>query len=137
MRASYLVQFVVVGDGEQNVPRYDSLPFVVARRVAGQFEHLGAEIFEHAGHVDGRGGRYATLEDSLAQISPKSPDGKLNAGAIRSRYRLFASFASASRHDPSCFFDRPRLLAADPSVCQDNVSFCASALGIGSRERLL
>ena len=49
-----LVELLVVADGELQMARVDARLFVVTSRVAGEFEHLGGEILEDGGYVDGR-----------------------------------------------------------------------------------
>lgn len=44
-----LVEFLVILDGERNVAGNDPALFVVARRVAGQFKNLGAQVLENGG----------------------------------------------------------------------------------------
>jgi hypothetical protein len=46
------VEFFVAADGQLQVARGDSLDLEVLGRVAGQFEDLGGEVFEHRGDVD-------------------------------------------------------------------------------------
>ena len=50
------VELLVASDGEQQVSRRDSLDLEVLGRVTGELKHLGSQVLEDGGRVDGRGG---------------------------------------------------------------------------------
>ena len=54
-----LVQFLVIPDGELEVPGDDPGLLVVPGGVAGQLEDLGGEVLHDGGHVDGGAGAHA------------------------------------------------------------------------------
>ena len=49
------VELLVASDGEQQVSRSDSLDLEVLGRVTGELKHLGSQVLEDGGRVDGRG----------------------------------------------------------------------------------
>ena len=49
------VELLVASDGEQQVSRRDSLDLEVLGRVTGELKHLGSQVLEDGGRVDGRG----------------------------------------------------------------------------------
>lgn len=95
-----LVEFLVVADGELEVARDDARLLVVARRVAGQLEHLGRQVLHHRRQVDGRPGTDALGVVALAQQTVDSADGELEASAAGPALRLRLDFTalSASGH---------------------------------------
>lgn len=60
-----LIEFDVVLDGEEEVSRRDTLVLVVLGTLAGELEHLGAQVLDDAGHHD----RGALLHHS-ARVEP-------------------------------------------------------------------
>ena len=64
--AEQLSELLVVADRELNVARDDARPLVVARRVAGELEDLGAEVLKDRCEVDGRARADARAELALA-----------------------------------------------------------------------
>ena len=99
-----LIQFLVVSNGELKVTRYDAHFLVVARRVAGEFEHFGGEIFEHGGEIDGRAGADSFGVVAATKHSMESTNGKLKSGARRARLRLCASFSAFATTRHSFFY---------------------------------
>ena len=76
-----LVEFLVVSDGEEDVPGDDSGLLVVLGGVSGQFEDLSSEILEDGGEVDG-----GTSSDSFGVVgvseeTADSADGELETGS--------------------------------------------------------
>lgn len=55
------VQLLVSSDGELQVPGGDALHFEILRRVTGQLQYLGCEIFENSRRVHGRCGSDSTM----------------------------------------------------------------------------
>ena len=97
--AQELGQLLVVANRELNVSRHDARFFVIAGRVAGQFEHFRGEVFEHGGQVD-RGAR-AHARGVLAslQVSRDATDRELQASLGGSARGLFTRLSfSSSRH---------------------------------------
>lgn len=47
------VQFLIATDGKLQVTGRDALDFQVFRRVTGEFEDFGSEIFKNGGNIDG------------------------------------------------------------------------------------
>ncbi|GBP96938.1 hypothetical protein EVAR_77051_1 [Eumeta japonica] len=86
--AKELVQLLVVAYRELKMSRDDPGLLVVARRVTGQLEHLGGEIFHNGGQVDGSTGADALRIVTLAQQPMNTADGELKTGSIRTRLRL-------------------------------------------------
>ena len=54
-RLDQRVELLVTSDGEQQVSRRDSLDLEVLGRVTGELKHLGSQVLEDGGRVDGRG----------------------------------------------------------------------------------
>ena len=76
-----LVEFLVVSDGEEDVPGDDSGLLVVLGGVSGQFEDLSSEILEDGGEVDG-----GTSSDSFGVVgvseeTADSADGELETSS--------------------------------------------------------
>ncbi|GBP92407.1 hypothetical protein EVAR_66803_1 [Eumeta japonica] len=74
--AKELVQLLVVAYRELKMSRDDPGLLVVARRVTGQLEHLGGEIFHNGGQVDGSTGADALRIVTLAQQPMNTADGE-------------------------------------------------------------
>ena len=66
--------------------RRDAVFFVVARRVARQFEQLGAQVLEHRREVHWRARANARAERELLQQRAKTTDRELQTGARRQRH---------------------------------------------------
>ena len=126
-----LIQFFVVSHGELEMTRNDALFLVVARRVAGQFEDFGDEIFENGGHVDGRAGADAFGVVAASQETMNATDWELEAGARRPRLRLSTSFSTLSTSGHDCFGDRFRRSDAELKC----FSICESFIYPGSSDR--
>ncbi|GBP89486.1 hypothetical protein EVAR_77066_1 [Eumeta japonica] len=97
--AKELVQLLVVAYRELKMSRDDPGLLVVARRVTGQLEHLGGEIFHNGGQVDGSTGADALRIVTLAQQPMNTADGELKTGSIRTRLRLSLHFTTFPRPD--------------------------------------
>ena len=54
-RLDQRVELLVASDGEQQVSRRDSLDLEVLGRVTGELKHLGSQVLEDGGRVDGGG----------------------------------------------------------------------------------
>ena len=76
-RAEELVELFVVADRELEVAGDDAGLLVVASRVTGEFEDLGAEIFEDRGEVDGSAGTHAGAVLALLEVAADTADGEL------------------------------------------------------------
>ena len=70
--ASNPVEFVVVGNGQEDVSRCDDLLLVVASSVAGQLQHLGTQVLQHGRQVDGSPHCHPPLQDGQLQIAVHS-----------------------------------------------------------------
>ena len=95
-----LVQLLVVTDGELQMSRDDSRLLVISRRVAGQLEHFGGQIFHNGCQIDGRASSHSLRVVALAKQTMNSADWELQSGSARTALRLSLHFASlaASRH---------------------------------------
>ncbi|GBP89996.1 hypothetical protein EVAR_38902_1 [Eumeta japonica] len=96
--AKELVQLLVVAYRELKMSRDDPGLLVVARRVTGQLEHLGGEIFHNGGQVDGSTGADALRIVTLAQQPMNTADGgedRLDSNATSP----FLHFTTFSRPD--------------------------------------
>jgi hypothetical protein len=83
-----LAELLVVADGEEHVARDDARLLVVPCRVAGELEHLGREVLQDGGEVDG-GTRAHTLRvPALLEVPPDAADGELQPGPGGPRHRL-------------------------------------------------
>ena len=76
-----LVQFLVVPDGEQDVPGHNSGLLVVLGSVAGQLEHLSSKVLEDGSEVDGGTGTDALGVMGMSEESADSADGELKSGS--------------------------------------------------------
>ena len=74
-----LVEFLVVSDGEQNVPGDDSGLLVVLGSVSGKFQDLSSEVLEDGSQVDGGTGTDSLGVVSVSQKSADSADGELES----------------------------------------------------------
>ena len=96
------VELLVAAYGELQVARIDALHLEILARVAGQLEHLGREVLEYGRAIDGRRGTHtAVTRRAQLEVSMDATDGKLEAGACRTRHglglrlaRIFARFSS-------------------------------------------
>jgi hypothetical protein len=80
-------ELLVVADGEEEVARDDAVPLVVARRVAGELEHLGGEVLQHGGEVDGGARAHARRVPPLLEVPPDAADGELQPRLDGPRHR--------------------------------------------------
>mmetsp|Transcript_8361 Transcript_8361/g.29537 ORF Transcript_8361/g.29537 Transcript_8361/m.29537 type:complete len:209 (-) Transcript_8361:48-674(-) len=103
--AEELVQLLVVAHGELEVARHDARLLVVARRVAGELEDLGAEVLEDRGEVHGRAGADARAVLALLEVAADAADGELEArlggpgrGLLAARLALAAAALALARH---------------------------------------
>lgn len=60
-RPDQRIQLLVAANRELQVARRDALDLEILGRVAGELEHLGGEVFEDGGEVDGSFGADARL----------------------------------------------------------------------------
>ncbi|CAN7989099.1 unnamed protein product, partial [Ixodes hexagonus] len=95
-----LVELLVVADGQLQVSGNDTRLLVVPGGVPGQFEHLGGQVLEDGGQVDGGAGADALAVVALAQKTVDAAYRELQTGTRRAGLALglrLASFA-ATRH---------------------------------------
>ena len=72
------VELLVTTDGELQVARRDTLDAKVLRGVAGQLEHLGGQVLQDGGRVDGGGGAHALVRRHPGlEETVDTPDGEL------------------------------------------------------------
>ena len=90
------VEFLVVLDGKSNVTGDDAALLVVAGGVSGEFENLGAEVFEDGRKVDGGSGSHAGGVLSLSEVSSDTTDGELQTCPGRCGGGLLLTAASFS-----------------------------------------
>lgn len=82
------VQLFVTADGELQVARRDTLHLEVLARVSGQLQHLGRQVLEDRGRVDGRCGTHALVGvHPRLEESVDTSDGELKTGLGRPRLR--------------------------------------------------
>ena len=75
------VEFLITANGELQVTRRDALDVEILCGIAGQFEHLGRQILEHSGEVDGRLGADAGLvAGDVAEMTFHPAAGELQTG---------------------------------------------------------
>ena len=75
------VQFLVISDGQEDVPGDDSGLLVVLCCVSSQLQHLSCEVFKNSCEIDG-----STSSDSLGVVgvseeSSNSSDGELKSSS--------------------------------------------------------
>ena len=75
-----LVQFLIVPDGEHDVPWGDPSLLVVAGSVTGKFENFDSQILKDSGHEDWGTGTDTVAITALTEESVKSTDWELKAG---------------------------------------------------------
>ena len=78
--AEKLVEFFVVSDGEEDVPRDDSGLLVVLGGISGEFEDFGSEVLEDGGQIDGGSGTDSLGVVGVSEESAHSADGELKSG---------------------------------------------------------
>jgi len=79
-RLDQRVQLFVSSDRQLQVTRVDALHLQVLARVAGQLEHLGRQVLENGGAVDGRGGAHASiLHGARLQVPVDTANRELEA----------------------------------------------------------
>mmetsp|Transcript_35498 Transcript_35498/g.114488 ORF Transcript_35498/g.114488 Transcript_35498/m.114488 type:complete len:211 (+) Transcript_35498:150-782(+) len=79
-RLDQRVELLVAADGQLEVARRDPLDAQVLGRVAGELEHLGGEVLEDGGGVDGRGRADAPLVGHpLLEVAVDPADRELEA----------------------------------------------------------
>ena len=76
-----LVEFLVVPDGQKDVPGDDSGLLVVLGGVAGQFQHLGGQVLEDGCQVDGSTGTHSLGVVGVSEETADSADGELETGS--------------------------------------------------------
>jgi hypothetical protein len=114
--AEQLVQFLIVANGERNVPWHDTGLFVVTGGVTGQFENLSAQILEHGRQIHGSARPHAGRVFALSEIPTDTTHGELQAGLGRGRSALLVSttafsFSFAGHGCWWMMFDEARSLA--------------------------
>jgi len=72
-----LPELLVVADGQEHVARDDARLLVVPSHVPGQLQHLGGEVLQHGGEVDGGAGAHALRVPALLEVPPDPADGEL------------------------------------------------------------
>ena len=75
------VQFLVVPDGQEDVPGDDSGLLVVLCGVSGQLQHLSSEVFEDGCEIDGSTGSDSLGVVGVSEESSNSSDGELKSGS--------------------------------------------------------
>ena len=77
-RLDQRVKLLVTADRELQVTRSYSLHLEVLAGVSSELQHLGSQILEDGGRIDGRRGTDATVRaDAALQEPVDSPDGEL------------------------------------------------------------
>ena len=94
--AQQLGQLLVVADGELDVAGDDAGLLVVAGGVAGQLQHLGAQVLQHGGQVHGRAGTDAVGVLALLQVAGHAAHGELQAGLAAAAHGLGLLAASGA-----------------------------------------
>jgi len=89
-----LAELLVVADGQEHVARDDARLLVVPGRVAGELQHLGGEVLEDGGEVDGGARADALRVPALLEVPPDTADGELQPGLDGTRHRLLPRPAS-------------------------------------------
>jgi hypothetical protein len=97
------VQLFIVLDGKSNVTGYDTALLVVTGGVSGEFEDLGAKVFEDSGEVDRGSSSHTGSVLALTQVSANTTDGELQTSLGRCSGGLLLSAASLSF---SCYYKR-------------------------------
>ncbi len=99
------VQLLVAADGKLEMARRDTLHLQVLGRVAGQLEHLGREVFQDGGRVDGGGGAHAAVRRrAVLEVTVDTTDGELKAGPGRPRDGLRLGLSRVLSGFASCHF---------------------------------
>lgn len=73
------VEFLVVSDGEEDVPGDDSGLLVVLGGISSQFEDLSSQIFEDGCEIDGGSSSDSFGVVSMSKETANSSDGELEA----------------------------------------------------------
>jgi hypothetical protein len=97
------VQLFIVLDGKSDVTGYDTALLVVTGGVSGEFEDLGAKVFEDGGEVDRGSSSHTGSVLALTQVSANTTDGELQTSLGRCSGGLLLSAASLSF---SCYYKR-------------------------------
>ena len=78
-RTDERVELLVAANRQLEVTRGDALDVEILGRVAGQLEHLGRQVLEHGGEVDGRLGADAGLvTGDVAEVTFYAAAGELS-----------------------------------------------------------
>lgn len=95
-----LVEFFVVADGQLQMTGDDARLLVVASGVSRQLEHLGGQVLQHGGEVDGSSGTDPLAVVALTQEPMDAAHGKLETGprGARLSLRLGLSALATTRH---------------------------------------
>lgn len=95
-----LVELLVVTDGQLQMAGDDAGLLVVAGSVSRQLEHLGGQVLEHGGQVDGSAGADSLAVVALAQQTMDTAHGELETGprGARLSLRLGLSALATTRH---------------------------------------
>ena len=75
-----LVKFLIVPDGEHDVPWADPGLLVVTSGVTGKFENFDGEVFEDGGHEDWSAGTDTVAIPTLTEESVETADWELETG---------------------------------------------------------
>jgi hypothetical protein len=86
-------ELLVVADGQEHVARDDARLLVVPGRVPSQLQHLGGEVLEDGGEVDGGAAADALRVAALLEVAPDTADGELEPGLHGPRHRLLPGAA--------------------------------------------
>jgi hypothetical protein len=82
------VELLITADGQLQMARLDALHLEVAGGVSCQLQHLGTQVLEDGGTVDGRGGAHtAALLHGVLEVAVDTTDGEGQTGAERTRHR--------------------------------------------------
>ena len=75
------VQFLVVPDGQEDVPGDDSGLLVVLCGISSQLQHLSSEVFENCCQIDGSTGSNSLGVVGVSEESSNSSDGELKSSS--------------------------------------------------------
>lgn len=95
-----LVELLVVTDGQLQMAGDDAGLLVVAGSISRQLEHLGCQVLQHGGEVDGSTGADPLAVVALAQQTMDTAHGKLKTGPRGAglSLRLGLSALATTRH---------------------------------------
>jgi len=93
--AQQLGQLLVVADGQLDVAGHDAGLLVVAGSVAGQLQHLGAQVLQHSGQVNGGTSTDALSVLALLQVAGDAAHGEGEAGLGGTGHGLLAGSGPA------------------------------------------